>query len=101
MSSTRAAALRAAVLLGLAASCGCGQRASGFSGGTDASSAMDVMVDATAPPSLLDGTSGGPPANCKNLQCKEVVCANRHSTTITGTALAPTVVGPDPLYNAI
>jgi hypothetical protein len=95
------AALWAATFAPVLALCGCGQQASGFSG-ADASARGDVVDETPSHPlSLLDGTSGGPPDNCKNLQCKEVACSSAHSTTITGTALAPTIVAPDPLYNAI
>jgi hypothetical protein len=91
--------LAAAVFATFAVWCGCGQRATGF-GGTDAS-VEAAKLDARSPPPLLDGASGGPPENCKNLECKEVFCPVGHSTTITGTAVAPRVVLPDPLYDAI
>jgi hypothetical protein len=80
--------------------CGCGQRSSGFAGPPDASHEASA-ADAAVLPSLTDGPVGGPPSNCQNLACQEVACAPQHQTIISGKVVAPTLVDPDPLYNAI
>jgi hypothetical protein len=99
MASSRAVARGVIATGALVLWCGCGQRTGGFPS-ADASTSADV-IDAGPPPHLVDGTTGGPPPGCKNLQCKEVVCPAGRPTTITGTALAPRIVLPDPIYDAI
>lgn len=77
-------------------------------GAADRSSFADDE-DAAAGPGpgggvLGQADSGGGPVGCKNLQCKQVVCANGGKTTITGTVVAPTPAAygkADPIYNAI
>jgi hypothetical protein len=85
---------------GLANEAGCGQASSpGFSTSDAGSETSDDAV--TKFPGFGDGSVGGPPYPCKNLECKEVSCPEGHPTTISGTVFAPSLVDPDPLYNAI
>jgi hypothetical protein len=93
--------LRATILLsvGTLMASSCGQHPSGFAQ-SDASHDAGI-VDASSPPTLEDGPVGGPPPNCKNLECKEIACPRGRPTTISGTVLAPSLVDPDPLYDAI
>jgi hypothetical protein len=87
------------VAAGLLLASSCGQNTSGF---TVADASRDAaVIDTAAPPSLDDGPVGGPPLNCSKLECKELACPRQHSTTISGTVYAPTLIDPDPLYNAI
>jgi hypothetical protein len=83
----------------LASVSGCAESPSGFL-------TLDASVDAHVPdasklPSLGDGSTGGAPYGCKKLECQEVACPAGHSTTISGTVVAPTLLHPDPIYNAI
>ncbi len=86
--------------LALAAASACGEGGSGFTS-PDAGPDSARPLDAMPPPQLVDGTTGGPPPNCKNLSCKEVACPAASQTTISGTVLAPSPIDPDPIYNAI
>jgi hypothetical protein len=86
------------VALGLLLASSCSQGA-GFTVGNNSRDA--AVIDSSPPPSLDDGPVGGPPPNCSKLECQEVACPRHQSTTISGTVLAPTLLDPDPLYNAI
>ncbi|MBN9160109.1 MAG: carboxypeptidase regulatory-like domain-containing protein [Myxococcales bacterium] len=52
----------------------------------------------------LVGHDSRAPVGCKNLECKQLTCADGKKTTVSGVVYAPTppeLGKPDPIYNAI